>query len=62
IREGLPFVHLHLTLADREGRVTGGHLAGGTVVFACEFSIAVLTGPPLVREHDELTGLNLWRF
>ncbi len=62
IRENLPFVHLHMSLAGKEGNVVGGHLAGGTEVFACEFSITVLTGPPLVREPDEVTGLNLWRF
>lgn len=62
IRENLPFVHLHLSLSDREGAMIGGHLAGGTEVFACEFSITVLTGPPLIREHDDVTGLNLWVF
>jgi len=61
IKDNQPFVHAHLTLADQEGRAFGGHLAEGTLVFACEFWIQEYSsGKSLVRHHDEETGLFLW--
>ena len=61
IRDGKAMVHAHVTLADEKGKAFGGHLAEGTVVFACEFVIRVCTGADHVREHDEQTGLPLWK-
>ena len=55
-----PFVHLHLTLGDEEGRALGGHVLEGTRVFACEYAIWHLDGPALVRRPDAATGLKLW--
>lgn len=60
IRDGKPFVHVHILLGDREGRVFGGHLMPGTKVFACEVFIEEFEGRKLVRRHDESTGLYLW--
>ena len=60
MRDGEPMVHAHITLADAQGRTYGGHLAPGTVVFACEFSIDVYKGPRLLRAYDDETGLPLW--
>ena len=60
LKDGNPFVHAHMTLADKAGNVYGGHLASGTVVFACEFILEIFDGPVLRRELDELTGLSLW--
>ncbi len=59
-REGALVAHAHVTLADEEGRVFGGHLLPGTPVFAAEICLAELAGPPLERGHDEVTGLPLW--
>jgi predicted DNA-binding protein with PD1-like motif len=39
ILDDRPFVHAHITLADDQGAAFGGHLAPGTVVYACEFLI-----------------------
>lgn len=47
-------------LAHGAGTTFGGHLAPGTLVFACECVIQVLEGPQLVRRWDEQTGLPLW--
>lgn len=55
-----PFVHLHLTLGDGEGRAWGGHVLEGTRIFACEYAIWVLDGPALERASDAETGLKLW--
>ncbi len=60
MKDGAPFVHAHVTFADEAGRAFGGHLAAGTVVFACEIMIEVLEGPTLERVFDETTGLSLW--
>jgi hypothetical protein len=60
IKDGSPFVHAPITLADKKGRAYGGHLAPGTVVFACEFILEVFDGPMLERVFDETTGLPLW--
>lgn len=61
LKDGKPFVHAHVTLADEEGKCFGGHLAAGTKVFACEFIVHAFDGPSLERELDEETGLPLWR-
>ena len=47
-------------LADDAGCAFGGHLAPGTIVFACEFCVHVLDGPDLCRGVDDETGLPLW--
>ena len=60
MRDGKPMVHAHITLSGAQGRAYGGHLAPGTVVFACEFIIDVYQGPRLLRAYDEETGLPLW--
>jgi predicted DNA-binding protein with PD1-like motif len=60
LKDGQPFVHAHVTLADEEGKCHGGHLAQGTVVFACEVLIESYNGPAFHRSPDEETGLALW--
>jgi len=61
MKDGKPFVHAHVTLTDENGHAFGGHLAAGTIVFACEAIIDVFEGPLLERTFDEQTGLALWR-
>lgn len=60
LKDGEPTVHAHISLADKTGQTYGGHLAPGTVVFACEFIIEVFTGQVFERKLDKLTGLPLW--
>ena len=60
LKDGNPFVHAHVTLADEAGKSYGGHLAPGTVVFACEFILEAFDGPTFNRCPDEETGLPLW--
>lgn len=60
VKLGRPIVHAHVTLADSHGRAFGGHLAEGTIVFACEFIIEAFEGPELARGEDDQTGLPLW--
>ncbi len=60
LKEGEIFVHAHVTLAARDGRTIGGHLAAGTKIFAAECLIEELTGEELERLPDQATGLSLW--
>jgi predicted DNA-binding protein with PD1-like motif len=61
LKDGEPFVHAHVILADGEGRAWGGHLAEGTIVFAAEFVMQELQAEQsLNRQMDEETGLFLW--
>lgn len=58
--DGVPSVHLHLAVADSQGKVVGGHCLEGCPVFAVEFVIWPFSGPPLRRVLDHATGLLLW--
>jgi len=62
IKDGAPVIHAHITLADSQGRAFGGHLAPGTIVFACEYIIEILDGEDLVRSFDQETDLPLWEY
>lgn len=62
VKEGKPFPHIHVVLADENGSGKGGHLIpGGTPVFACELTIEEYDGPELSRDIDDQTGLFLWK-
>jgi len=60
LKEGKPFAHLHIMLADAEGKAFGGHLLEGTEVFVAEYLIEEWDGAPLIREQDPATGLYLF--
>jgi len=60
LKDGVPMVHAHITLADDKGRVFGGHLSQGTIIFACEYMIEKFDGHAFRRIYDEETGLALW--
>ncbi len=60
LKDDNPIVHAHVTLADETGKAYGGHLAPGTIVFACEFILESFEGPAFNRGLDEETGLPLW--
>ncbi len=60
LKDGLQMVHAHITLSDENGQAYGGHLAPGTIVFACELIVRVFDGPEYTRGFDQQTGLPLW--
>ena len=60
LRDGKPILHAHVALSDEKGNGFGGHLAPGTIVFACEYTMQVFDGKPLERGYDETTGLPHW--
>jgi predicted DNA-binding protein with PD1-like motif len=60
LKEGQPFVHLHLTLSNATGAALGGHAMPGCRIFAAEAAIQTAEGPEKHRVFDEATGLFLW--
>ena len=49
--------HLHASLSDADGRVSGGHVAPGCIVrTTAEILLAVLDDVAFAREPDPLTG------
>lgn len=49
--------HLHMTVSDNSGRVTGGHVAPGCIVrTTVELLLAVLPEHQFSRDHDAETG------
>ena len=54
-----PFVHAHIALGDRKGRMYGGHLMPGTEIFVFEYELTIGEGL-LKRRHDKDLNLNLW--
>ena len=56
--EGERFAHTHAVLSRASGQALAGHLNAGTV-FAGEVYMRAFD-EPLVREHDEVTDLDLW--
>ncbi len=59
LKDGDIFPHIHIVLSDEKGETKGGHLMGGTKVFACEYTIIPSKGLNLKRAYDETTGLFL---
>jgi hypothetical protein len=58
---GEPIVHLHMTVADKDGKCYGGHVANNTIVFTREVLLTTLDGPATIRKMDtENTGLTIW--
>ncbi|HHW58384.1 MAG TPA: DNA-binding protein [Clostridia bacterium] len=60
VKDGKPFPHVHIALADKNGKAYGGHLMEGTIIFAAEFVITDYGDNKLERVYDEATGLYLW--
>ncbi len=50
-------VHLHIALADKEGRTVGGHVQGGCLVYTtAELVVGELSGMTFLRTFDTVTG------
>lgn len=50
-------VHLHISIADKSGKMTGGHLSDGNIVFTtAEIVLAELPSFSFSRKKDPATG------
>ncbi len=61
LKDNTIFVHGHMTVSDKNGKVHGGHLMPGNTVFAAEFVIQKFSDAVFERVFDEVTHLNLWK-
>lgn len=61
IKDGKPYLHLHMSCADAQGRVVGGHLAKATISLTGEIFIQVQNGG-IGRRFDAEVGLNTFAF
>jgi uncharacterized protein len=61
LKDGKPFVHIHVTGSGADGRAVAGHLVEGTRVFLIEAYFRRLDGPAPVRELEEDIGLPVWQ-
>lgn len=59
LKDGEPFTHAHVVLADETGNTKAGHLLEG-IIFAAEVHLRQLEGLKLERKYDEITNLSLW--
>lgn len=51
--------HLHISIADQDGKVIGGHLMNGNFIYTtCEIIILSLENQEFKREFDTATGFN----
>jgi len=58
IMEGVPYPHLHATLADKNFNLLGGHLSEAEIGVTGEIVLEPLEGV-LERKHYQESGLNL---
>jgi len=60
LKDGAPFVHAHMTVADSKGKAYGGHLMPGCIVGATfEVTVLAYEGMALVRKLDRSAKLFL---
>lgn len=55
------YAHIHMSAADGENKVFGGHLNSATISATCEMIITIIEGR-VDRYHDDEIGLNLYKF
>ena len=55
---GQPYLHLHVTLADQQHAVHGGHVLELRIGATCELFVRTLPGE-VTRQRDEEIGINL---
>ena len=60
-KNGEPYLHLHMSCADAQGHVVGGHLAKATISLTGEIFIQILNGS-VDRTFDAEVGLNTFAF
>ena len=61
LKDGAPFVHIHVTGSGADGKAVAGHLVDGTRVYMIEAYFRSLGGPAPVRELEDEIGLAVWQ-
>ncbi|HHX19694.1 MAG TPA: DNA-binding protein [Clostridiaceae bacterium] len=60
-KDGVPYLHMHMTIGDITGAVVGGHLSEARVSATCEIVIRTAEGT-IEREFNSAIGLNTMVF
>ena len=60
-KDGVPYIHMHMTISDITGAVMGGHLSEVCVAVTCEIVIRTAEGT-IEREPDPAIGINMMVF
>ena len=60
-KAGQPYLHLHLSAGDAEGRAVGGHLSRAVISVTAEIVVRVIPGR-VCRRFDGEAGLNVLAF
>lgn len=60
-KDGTPYLHMHMTISDVTGAVTGGHLSEARVAVTCEIVIRTAEGT-IGRAPDPVIGINMMVF
>ena len=60
VKDGEPYLHVHLTCSRRDYTCVGGHLLSARVNGACELLVEAFPHTALGRKFDPETGLNLY--
>ena len=61
LKDGNPFVHIHINMSDENFDVIGGHLFRAVTAASAEV-IVLLDNQHIKRELDQKVGLYLWDF
>ena len=61
LKDGNPFVHIHINMSDENFDVIGGHLFSAVTAASAEV-IVLLDNQHIKRELDQKVGLYLWNF
>ena len=60
--DGKFYAHLHMSAADKEGKVWGGHLNSAVVSATCEMIVEKVPDGVVERKFSDEIGLNLFEF
>ena len=61
LKDGNPFVHIHINMSDENFSAIGGHLFSAVTAASAEI-IVLLDNQDIKRQLDQKVGLYLWDF
>lgn len=62
IKDGEPYLHIHITASRSDYSCIGGHLLSARINGACELIVEDFFDGYIGREADPETGINLFKF
>ena len=59
--DGKPYLHVHMSVGDMEGKMLGGHLTSAVISATAEIVLQLIPGN-VDRVFNEEIGLNVFKF